>query len=134
MASTSEKYIEAVGRRKTSIARVRLIKASKRSLTVNDKPLEEYFPTATLQRSVLSPLIDEGIDRVYTVTVKVTGGGIASQAIAVRHGISRALVKEDGALRGELKSKGFLTRDPREKERRKFGLKKARRAPQWSKR
>ncbi len=134
MATTNEKYIEAVGRRKTSIARVRLTKASKRSLTVNDKPLEEYFPTTTLQRSVLSPLVDEGVDRVYSITVRVTGGGIASQATAVRHGISRALVKGDSALRGELKEKGFLTRDPREKERRKFGLKKARRAPQWSKR
>ncbi len=134
MATSNETYVEATGRRKTSVARVRITKSSKRTLTVNNKPLEEYFPTATLQQSVLAPFITDGADRLYSVSVKVSGGGIASQAIAIRHGIARAMVKSESGIRGEMKTKGFLTRDSREKERRKFGLKKARRAPQWSKR
>ncbi len=128
------KYIEAVGRRKTSTARARITPSKTQSVLVNDKALEEYFPTQTLRDTVLAPFALDEVDEQFTVTVRVQGGGIASQAGAVRHAISRALLKHKGTLRSILKLPGFLTRDPRMKERRKFGLKKARRAPQWSKR
>lgn len=130
-----EQYLEAVGRRKTSSARVRITPASALSITVNDKTLEEYFPTVTLREMVFSTfsVVGEGSSK-FAVTAKIKGGGIASQAAALRHGIARALVSFDPNLRAELKGKEFLKRDPRAKERRKFGLKKARKAPQWSKR
>ena len=125
-------YIEGVGRRKTSVARVRLTHASKNSVSVNGKELEVYFPVETLRRSVMSVFDDVG--EKFAVTAKVSGGGAASQAGALRHGLARAMVSNDPNVRSKLKSKGFLKRDPRAKERRKFGLKKARKAPQWSKR
>ena len=128
------KYIEAVGRRKTSTARVRLSNASKLSYSVNGKGLEIYFPTEELRSIVTDPFTDGKFPSTYAISAKVSGGGIHSQAEAVRHGISRALVKEDHEGRSRLKKLGFLKRDPRNKERRKFGLKKARKAPQWSKR
>jgi small subunit ribosomal protein S9 len=128
------RYIEAVGRRKTAIARVRITPAAKASVTVNDKTLEEYFPTDTLRNVVVDPFKTAESAGHFAVTVHILGGGISSQAEAVRHGIARALVKNDEMLRSSLKHEGFLKRDPREKERRKFGLRKARRAPQWSKR
>lgn len=127
-----ERYIEAVGRRKTSVARVRITPASKISVSINDKELEKYFPTPTLRKTVLSAFDD--IESKFAVTARLNGGGISSQAEALRHGLSRALITFDPHLRGALKIKGFLKRDPRAKERRKFGLKKARKAPKWSKR
>ena len=127
-----ERYIEAVGRRKTSVARVRLTPASKISVSVNEKELEAYFPTLMLKKIVLS-VFDDTTDK-FSVTAKVKGGGNSSQAEALRHGLARALVIHDALLRTKLKQKGFLKRDPRAKERRKFGLKKARKAPQYSKR
>lgn len=131
-AAKSEKYIEAVGRRKTSVARVRLTPASKTSVVVNEREFENYFPTAELRAVVLSALAD--LPNKYVITAKLSGGGVSSQAQALRHGIARALTKDEPELRTKLKVKGFLKRDPRAKERRKFGLKKARKAPQWSKR
>ena len=127
-----EIYTEAIGRRKTSTARVRITPASKTSIVVNDKEFEKYFPTLMLKKTVLSAFDDIG--KEFVVTVKLKGGGISSQAEALRHGIARALVSLDPNLRKQLKGKEFLKRDPRAKERRKFGLKKARKAPQWSKR
>jgi small subunit ribosomal protein S9 len=139
MATTSKtkeenKYFEAVGRRKTSIARVRLFVMSKGAeITINEKSLEQYFPTAALRKIVEEALITAGI-KFYNITAKLKGGGIHSQAEALRHGISRAILKVNAEHRKPLKIKGFLKRDPRMKERRKFGLKKARKSPQWAKR
>ena len=133
-------YIEAIGRRKTSVARVRYFAKSGLSagktgggIVINGKKLDEYFPTAELRGIAESPMKKAKIEK-YEITVRLSGGGIHSQAEALRHGISRALIESVSELRGELKPLGFLTRDPRMKERRKFGLKKARKAPQWSKR
>ncbi len=130
----TSRYIGAVGRRKTSVARVRMTPAAKFSITINDREFADYFPTAELRRTVKMPfsLVESG--EKYAVTVRVTGGGVSSQAEAVRHGIARVLNTEDANNRAKLKKAGYLKRDPRAKERRKFGLKKARKAPQWSKR
>jgi small subunit ribosomal protein S9 len=128
----SEKYIESVGRRKTSVARVRIAPASKTSFLVNGKDLHEYFTIKEMQTIVKQPLIDN--PEKFKITAKIVGGGIHSQSEALRHGIARALVEGDEMLRKTLKKAGYLKRDPRSKERRKFGLKKARKAPQWSKR
>jgi small subunit ribosomal protein S9 len=127
-----ERYIEAVGRRKTSVARVRITPASKTSLVVNDREFDKYFPTAELRNVIMSVFKD--MPGEFEVTAKLVGGGISSQAQALRHGIARAMVDNEPELRTKLKVQGFLKRDPRAKERRKFGLKKARKAPQWSKR
>ena len=132
MVAKKENYTEAVGRRKTSVARVRITPASQVSVSVNNKKFEQYFPTLALQKTVLSVFNDT--ENKFLVTAKLNGGGISSQAEALRHGLSRALVSFDPNLRTRLKVKGFLKRDPRAKERRKFGLKKARKAPKWSKR
>jgi small subunit ribosomal protein S9 len=134
MAEESKKYIEAVGRRKTAIARVRLTEASKMSYTVNERELAHFFPTADLQRIVTEPFTKVKVPGKFKITAQVNGGGVSAQAESVRLGISRALLDFDKELRGKLKKEGFLKRDPRAKERRKFGLKKARKAPQWSKR
>lgn len=131
--SALDVYFEAVGRRKTSTARVRIFHA-KGGITVNSKDYRQYFPTQELQKIVYEPLKKLKLEGDFSASVKVGGGGIHSQAEAVRHGISRALVEYDSEARKRLKSAGFLKRDPRAKERRKFGLKKARKAPQWSKR
>jgi len=121
------------GRRKEAIARVRLM-PGKGNIIINNKPLDEYFTLDTLKYTVKQPLIlTETIDK-FDVYAKVSGGGFTGQAGAVRLGIARALVKADSELRPILKKAGFLTRDPRMKERRKYGLKKARKAPQFSKR
>ncbi|MEK9166637.1 MAG: 30S ribosomal protein S9 [Patescibacteria group bacterium] len=133
-ADRAGKYFEAVGRRKTSVARVRLYPAAKRAFTVNGKGGEKYFPTLELQKILHDPFERAPVSQQFEVTVKVHGGGVHSQAEAVRHGITRAVLKYDGELRKTLKPWGFITRDPRMKERRKFGLKKARKAPQWAKR
>ncbi len=134
MKETQEKYIEAVGRRKTSVARVRLYKATKTSYEVNGKSVEDYFLVKEAVLTVLSPMALAKASDKYRVSIKVNGGGIMSQAGAVRHGIARALNIADLNLRIVLKKAGFLKRDSRAKERRKFGLVKARKAPQWSKR
>lgn len=127
-------YNQAVGRRKTAIARVRLTPSSKNSILVNKRELADYFKTIELQNKVLEAFKKAGIEGKFTVTAKLIGGGISAQAEALRHGIARALIESDRTLRAVLKKEGFLTRDGRAKERRKFGLKKARKAPQWSKR
>jgi small subunit ribosomal protein S9 len=132
MADKKDTYIEAVGRRKTSVARVRLVPSSKISLTINDKEFETYFPILQLRKTILAAFDDA--EEKFAVTAKLNGGGISSQAEALRHGLARAIVLNSPELRSKLKTKGFLKRDPRAKERRKFGLKKARKAPQWSKR
>lgn len=130
----AKKYIEAIGRRKTSTARVRLTPSgAKTTFTINGKEGNIYFPTTELRSIIRGPFETKDTAH-FDVEVKVSGGGIHSQAEAVRHGISRALVEEKEEVRGELKKLGYLKRDPRAKERRKFGLKKARKAPQWSKR
>ena len=128
------KYIEAIGRRKTATARVRLIPATKNSFSVNDKDVKEYFQTSDLISIVNSAFTKGNLANSYQISVKVSGSGIHSQAEAVLHGITRCLVKEDENLRKDLKKLGFLKRDGRKKERKKFGLKKARKAPTWSKR
>lgn len=131
---TENKYIETVGRRKTSVARVRLSPSAKTAITINEKSIDDYFKVAELRVIVMNALLDTGLTEKFTVTVKVTGGGVNSQAEAIRHAIARALIVHDKTLRKELKKAGYLKRDPRAKERRKFGLKKARKSPQWSKR
>jgi len=139
---TSEKikYFEAVGRRKRAVARVRLWTSGPSesfemgNLSINGKNYKEYFPTSILQQTIESPFLKLKSTNKFAGSVKAAGGGISGQAEAVRHGISRALILFDINFRKKLKKAGFLKRDPREKERRKFGLKKARRAPQWSKR
>lgn len=128
------RYIEAVGRRKTSTARVRITEASKESVVVNEKDVPTYFPTKDLQNIIAEAVEKSKVAGKFAISAKVIGGGIHSQAEAIRHGLSRALVEFDEETRKRLKKLGFLKRDPRMKERRKFGLKKARKAPQWSKR
>ncbi|OGZ61993.1 MAG: 30S ribosomal protein S9 [Candidatus Spechtbacteria bacterium RIFCSPLOWO2_01_FULL_46_10] len=128
------KYYEATGRRKTAIARVRLYADQKKTLVVNNKDYMQYFGTEELQTAANAPLRKVKLMEVFSATVKVLGGGPRAQAEAMRHGIARALVKYDPELRLRLKKSGYLKRDPREKERKKPGLKGARRAPQWSKR
>lgn len=129
-----KKYIETVGRRKTSIARVRITEAGKNSFLINERELADYFPTADLQRIANEVFTKSKAAGKFKITAHIKGGGISSQAEALRHGLARALTEHDVELKGKLKKAGFLKRDPRAKERRKFGLKKARKAPQWSKR
>jgi small subunit ribosomal protein S9 len=121
------------GRRKNAIARVRLVPGTG-NITVNGRSLEDYFGLKTLQMLVESPLQVAGVAGKYDVFINAIGGGVSGQAGACRHGISRALLKLDGTFRPGLKQAGFLTRDPRMKERKKYGLKKARKRPQFSKR
>lgn len=130
--SKEKQYIEAVGRRKTATARVRLASAKSSSLTINKKVAHDYFPLALMVDVVSAPL--KAVGGAYSVSAYVQGGGLKAQAEAVRHGIARALTSLNAAFRKDLKQRGFLTRDPRAKERKKFGLKAARRSPQWSKR
>ena len=123
------------GRRKTSVARVRIIENGKGAITINKKPLEEYFGLGTLQYIVKQPLALLGLEEKVDVIVNVKGGGLTGQAGAIRHAIARGLAKlNEESYKPELKKAGFLTRDAREKERKKYGLKKARKAPQYSKR
>ncbi|OGI69185.1 30S ribosomal protein S9 [Candidatus Nomurabacteria bacterium RIFCSPLOWO2_01_FULL_42_20] len=128
------RFVEAIGRRKTSVARVRLSPASKITFMVNNKDGQKYFKTDELWKIVNDPIAKTKITPKFQVSIKVAGGGIHSQAEAVRHGLTRAIVEIKEELRSKLKKMGFLKRDSRIKERRKFGLKKARKAPQWSKR
>lgn len=132
--TSEERYIEAVGRRKTAIARVRIWTKGTKEILVNEKPYNLYFPTIDLHKIIEAPLELLKLENKFKITAKVYGGGIHSQAEAVRHGLARALVKMNPDFKKKLKRAGFLTRDPRERERKKPGLKRARRAPQWSKR
>ena len=129
-----ERYIETVGRRKTAIARVRITPSARTIVFINKKDVNDYFQTEPLRVAALDPFLKVSLPVQFSVNVVVRGGGIAGQAVAVRHAISRALVEYQADLRGVLKKEGFLKRDPRAKERRKFGLKKARKRAQWSKR
>lgn len=130
--ATKTQYL-GTGRRKKSVARVRLLPGSGK-ITVNKRDLDEYFVMGTLKMIVKAPLTLTDTLSKYDVNVNVYGGGLTGQAGAIRHGVSRALLQADADLRPALKKAGFLTRDPRMKERKKYGLKKARRAPQFSKR
>ena len=123
----------ATGKRKSAVARV-ILKPGDGGYAINGKPLDDYFPRDTLQRMIRQPLESVGYDSRMDVVARMHGGGVSAQAGALRHGISRALIVADPNLRGELKRRGFLTRDPRVKERKKAGLKKARKRPQFSKR
>lgn len=134
MAETKKKYIETVGRRKKAIARVRLFEGGKGEVTVNDKPYAEFFSTDEQRQMVVAPFVATGLEGKFDVTVKVMGGGAVGQAESVRLGISRGLEKYNEELRATLKKLGYLKRDDRVRERKKPGLKGARRAPQWSKR
>ena len=131
---TTEKYFEGLGRRKTAIARVRLTPASQNSMIINGQPVAEYFKVKDLQDTAMEAMSKSALGEKFKITVKVIGGGVSGQADAVRHATARALLKYDINLRKGLKKAGFLKRDPRAKERRKFGLKKARKSAQWSKR
>ncbi len=134
MTEEKARYIETVGRRKTAVARVRITPAAKASCIVNDKDLDSYFGTAELRLTALEAVTGAKLSEKFKISAKISGGGSNGQAEALRHGIARALVIYDQELRKKIKKAGFLKRDPRAKERRKFGLKKARKAPQWSKR
>ena len=132
MAKAKEQFY-GTGRRKSAVARV-YMKPGKGNITVNKRELDEYFGLETLKTIVRQPLVATETEKKYDINVNVKGGGITGQAGAIRHGIARALLKIDADFRPALKSAGFLTRDPRMKERKKPGLKAARRAPQFSKR
>lgn len=127
-------YIYAVGRRKEAVARVRLFKNGEGKVIINEKGYSDYFPFFEFKQIVLQPLKAIGQEKGYNISIKVKGGGVRGQAEACRHGITRALVKINENFKRTLKPLGFLTRDSREKERKKPGLKSARRAPQWQKR
>jgi len=130
----SRRYIEGVGRRKTSIARVRITPGGTGVFLVNNMPWDKYFLTIDMQKSARDPFDITGNWGKFDVSAKVSGGGAHSQAGAVKLGIARALVKNEEQLRKILRDTGMLTRDPRKKERKKPGLKRARKAPQWQKR
>ncbi|SRR6266481_421980 len=127
------RYKETVGRRKTAVARVRLF-GGKGAVTINEKKIEAYFTLPRLRIAALAPLQKLGLADKYDITVHVNGGGIHAQAGAIRHGIARALVEVDAEFKKQLRSLGFMTRDSRMVERKKYGLKKARKSPQWAKR
>ena len=129
----AEEKFQATGRRKRSVARV-ILSTGQGKITVNGRTLEEYFPTQALRICICQPLVTADSLKKFDVYTNVSGGGIAGQAEALRHGIARALIKVDGGLRASLKSAGFLRRDPRIRERKKYGQKGARRRFQWTKR
>ena len=126
-------YFYGTGRRKKSVARVRVYPGTG-NITINDRDIDDYFGLETLKLIVRQPLALTGTAEKFDIVCRVQGGGVTGQAGAIRHGLSRALLQYDEDLRPELKKAGFLTRDPRMKERKKYGLKGARRAPQFSKR
>ncbi len=130
----NQQYFYASGKRKTAVARVRLYPNGKGDIIVNEKPAEQYFSLLAATGSVKYPLKLTGLTKKFDISAKVVGGGLSAQAEAVRHGISKALLDFDNELRATLKKAGLLTRDARIKERKKPGLKRARRAPQFSKR
>lgn len=126
-------YFYGTGRRKNSVARVRVYNGTGK-ITINDRDIDDYFGLETLKLIVRQPLTLTALEGKFDIVVRVAGGGVSGQAGAIRHGLSRALLLYDESLRTDLKKAGFLTRDPRMKERKKYGLKAARRAPQFSKR
>ena len=134
MYESKRKYFYGTGRRKSSVARVRVYENGTGSILINGRDIEEYFGLDTLKMVVRQPLVSTDLLGKVDVVVTVCGGGVTGQAGAIRHGISRALLLVNGEFRPTLKAAGFLTRDPRMKERKKYGLKAARRAPQFSKR
>ena len=134
MYTPKKAYFYGTGRRKSSIARVRLIPGGTGVITINNRTLDNYFGMETLKFIVKQPVETVGVAEKFDVEVKVQGGGFTGQAGAIRHGLSRALIQADAEFRPALKAAGFLTRDSRMKERKKYGLKAARRAPQFSKR
>ena len=134
MYESKKKYFYGTGRRKSSIARVRVYENGTGSITINGRDIDEYFGLETLKLIVRQPLATTDLLGKVDLVVTVTGGGVSGQAGAIRHGISRALVAMNPEYRPALKAAGFMTRDPRMKERKKYGLKAARRAPQFSKR
>lgn len=132
--SKPTKYLESIGRRKTSVARIRIFTQGEKDISINKMPIEKYFPSLFLRKTALSPLeIMSCLDK-FGIQILVKGGGISSQSEAIRHGLARALEIFNPEFRKRLKKAGFLTRDPRMRERKKFGLKRARKAPQWAKR
>ena len=134
MYTSKKPYMYGTGRRKSSVARVHLFEGGSGSITINGRDIDEYFGLETLKMVVRQPLEATGTIGKVDIVATVTGGGVSGQAGALRHGIARALLSVDPAYRTILKQAGFLTRDPRMKERKKYGLKAARRAPQFSKR
>ena len=130
----STPYFYGTGRRKSSVARVRVYQGGTGSITINGRSIDDYFGLETLKLIVRQPLALTETEGKFDIVCTVTGGGVTGQAGAIRHGLSRALLQFDAELRPVLKKAGFLTRDPRMKERKKYGLKAARRAPQFSKR
>ena len=133
MYESKSAYFYGTGRRKSSVARVRLYQGTGK-VTINGRDIDDYFGLETLKLIVRQPIKLVGADSTFDVVCTVAGGGVTGQAGAIRHGISRALLQYNNELRPQLKAAGFLTRDPRMKERKKYGLKAARRAPQFSKR
>ena len=134
MYESKKKYFYGTGRRKSSVARVRVYENGTGSITINGRDIDEYFGLETLKLIVRQPLVTTDLLGKVDIVVSVAGGGVSGQAGAIRHGIARALLLVDESYRASLKAAGFLTRDPRMKERKKYGLKAARRAPQFSKR
>ena len=134
MYETKKKYFYGTGRRKSSVARVRVFENGTGSITINGRDINDYFGLETLKLVVNQPLVTTAMVGKVDIVVTVAGGGVSGQAGAIRHGISRALILLNPEFRPALKAAGFLTRDPRMKERKKYGLKAARRAPQFSKR
>ena len=133
MYQSATPYFYGTGRRKKSVARVRIVPGTG-NITINDKSIDEYFGLETLKLIVNQPFAVTATEGKYDIICRVNGGGLSGQAGAIRHGLARALLQADEAMRPALKAAGFLTRDPRMKERKKYGLKAARRAPQFSKR
>ena len=134
MYESNKKYFYGTGRRKSSVARVRVYENGTGAITVNGRDIDEYFGLDTLKLIVRQPLLTADVNGKVDVVATVTGGGVSGQAGAVRHGVARALVAMNPEYHAALKAAGFMTRDPRMKERKKYGLKAARRAPQFSKR
>ena len=134
MYTSKKPYLYGTGRRKSSVARVHLIPGGTGAITINGRDIDDYFGLETLKLIVRQPLNTTGTLGKVDIEATVTGGGVTGQAGAIRHGISRALLQVEEGYRAPLKAAGFLTRDPRMKERKKYGLKAARRAPQFSKR
>lgn len=130
---TNQSYYYGTGRRKTAVARVRVLPGNG-AIVINGKPMEDAFGTTSLQATITQALRLTNNLGKFNVTIRVTGGGVSGQAGAIRHGMARALVRADEALKPVLRKAGFLTRDPRMKERKKYGLKRARKAPQYTKR
>ena len=134
MYQSKKPYLYGTGRRKSSVARVHVYPNGTGSITINGRSIDEYFGLATLKMIVRQPLVATATEGKVDIVATVKGGGVSGQAGALRHGVARALLLADGDYRAILKKAGFLTRDPRMKERKKYGLKAARRAPQFSKR